>query len=109
MSDSLSIIQKERGAKWRMEFANRVFDNYSDGEIYLQDVPGTYPCIIHSCQNMGAPWDAESHRYARRVWDRVLLMARPKTARERGEAIEQLRIQLARDTDEDEKLSVYRD
>jgi len=93
MSISQGILKRGKGTSWRIKLANSALEYVSDGDIYQQDGIGMETYVIHSCPNMGEPFDAAKHRAAQAVYDATERMPRkPYDTNARKDAIAALRI-----------------
>ncbi len=89
---SQAILKNGKGAAWRISLADEAIEYKNDGDIYQQEGVGLETCVIHSCQNLGEPFDSARHRAAAAVWNAVEVMsAKPKNKEDREDALVKLR------------------
>lgn len=91
MSESMSILAMGIAAKWRVRLADDTMEERGQ-IIYQQSGLGNQKCVIHTCRNLGAPFDGARHRAAQTIWDEIAKMPRePKSAAEWRAEIARLR------------------
>jgi hypothetical protein len=95
MSESMSILEKGKVSKWRVELANAAVDA---GEcIYQQRGLGMQTIIVHACRNMGNPIDQAAHAEALRIFEGACrLPRRPENAKRWNECVDNIRWEAKR-------------
>ena len=92
MSVSQAILIRGKGTVWRVRLADEAIEYVNDGNIYQQEGVGMETYVIHSCPNMGEPFDSARHRAAQAIWDSAETIPKvPKNKKERLETISRLR------------------
>lgn len=89
---SQAILKNGRGTAWRIALADEAIEYQDDGYIYQQEGKGLETYVIHSCKNLGEPFNSARHRAAAAVFAATLKMPRaPKGKKEKNAAIVMLR------------------
>ncbi len=89
---SQAILKNGRGTAWRIRLADEAIEYREDGDIYQQSGNGMETYVIHSCKNLGEPFDSARHRAAAAVFAATEKMPRsPKGKEEKQAAIVRLR------------------
>ncbi len=87
---SLAILAQGKAPQWKMDLFNDAMQHKDDGRVYQQSGVGVQVCVIHTCKNLGQPFDSARHRAAKAVWNEINRIPAKPGKQRRAEYIKDL-------------------